>query len=382
MGDELGGKLATRRCMLAGAGGLLATGLACSSSDDEAGGASSAADGGGGRGASNGGGSGVDVAGPDGAGGSLGEAGGAGANRDDAAKSPTGDAFVEAGVASVIDCHTHFFDPTRMSPAGRDRPVPWPDPGSVLCHRTMPSDYELLATPLGITGTVVIEASPWIEDNQWILDLAATAPAIVGFVGNLSEVMGKTGFDAALARFGQNTLFRGIRVSPGAFVAANTSNFVALGDKGLMIDVLGSPDDLMAIAAFASKVPKLRIVIDHVGGVSIDGKAPPAAWVSGMQAAAAQPNVYCKVSNLVEASGATNGDAPSDVAFYRPVLDALWSAFGEDRLVFGSNWPVSAPAAPLSTVVSIVKTYFMEKGSVAADKYFYRNGKLAYSFAS
>ena len=148
-----------------------------------------------------------------------------------------------------------------------------------------------------------------------------------------------------------------------------------------MIDVLCSPADLQAIAAFAAKVPKLRIVIDHVGGLQIDGKAPPNAWVSAMQSAAAQPNVYCKVSNLVESTGAMNGDAPSDVAFYRPVLDALWAAFGEDRLVFGSNWPVSSPAAPLSTVVSIVKTYFMEKGKDAVDKYFYRNGKAAYRFA-
>jgi L-fuconolactonase len=374
-------KLVTRRRILAGAGGLVATGLGCSSAEDEAGGASSpgAADGSGGSSGSNGGAGGVDVsAARDAAGGDPREAGGA---PDDAALSPTPDAFIEAGVAAVIDCHTHFFDPTRANPSGRSAPVPWPDPGSVLYRRTMPADYQPLATPLGITGTVVIEASPWLEDNQWILDLAATAPAIVGFVGNLSEVMGKAGFDAALARFAENPLFRGIRVSPGALVAANTSNFVALADKGLMIDVNGSPADLPAIAAFASKVPKLRIVIDHVGGVHIDGKAPPAAWVSGMQAAAAQPNVYCKVSYLAEGTGATQGDAPSDVAFYRPVLDALWAAFGQDRLVFGSNWPVSAPAAPLSTVVSIVKTYFMEKGRDAADKYFYRNGKAAYGFA-
>ena len=156
------------------------------------------------------------------------------------------------------------------------------------------------------------------------------------------------------------------------------SNFVALGDQGFMIDVLCSPGDLQAIATFAAKVPKLRIVIDHVGGLQIDGKAPPSAWVSGMQSAAAQPNVYCKVSNLVESTGAMNGDAPSDVAFYRPVLDALWAAFGEDRLVFGSNWPVSSPAAPLSTVVSIVKTYFMEKGKGASRQVFLPKRQAAY----
>ena len=380
MADQTPRKLATRRAILVGAGGLLATGLGCSSTEDEVGSSSSpGADASGGRGGSLGGAGSVELfAGHDAAGGGSGEAGGALAHD---AESPSADAFIEAGVSAVIDCHTHFFDPTRMVPAGRSTSVPWPPPASVLYRRTLPPNYEALATPLGISGTVVIEASPWLEDNQWILDLAATSPAIVAFVGNLSEVMGKAGFDAALARFAANPLFRGIRVAPGALVTANTSNFVALGDQGFMIDVLCSPADLPAIATFAAKVPKLRIVIDHVGGLQIDGKAPPSAWVSGMQSAAAQPNVYCKVSNLVESTGATNGDAPSDVAFYRPVLDALWAAFGEDRLVFGSNWPVSSPAAPLSTVVSIVKTYFMEKGKDATDKYFYRNGKAAYRFA-
>ena len=228
---------------------------------------------------------------------------------------------------------------------------------------------------------MVIEASPWLEDNQWILDLAAGTPSIVAFVGNLSEVLGKSSFDSTLATLAQLPPFRGIRVSPGA-LAGNMSNFAALADQGMMIDVLGSPADLMGVATFAAKLPKLRIVIDHVGGVSIDGRAPPAAWLAGMQAAAAQPNVYCKVSNLVEATGSMNGNAPSDVSFYRPVLDALWTAFGEDRLVFGTNWPVSSPAAPLSTVVSIVKTYFMQKGASAFEKYFYRNGKAAYGFAT
>jgi predicted TIM-barrel fold metal-dependent hydrolase len=379
MDDENQRRRMTRRFVLAGMGGWLATGLGCFSDDAvNSGSRSPDVDASGAGGQSQGGSGSIDIA-PAADGASAGSTD-AGNPLEDATGAESPDAFAEAGLSQVIDCHTHFFDPTRATPAGRNAPVPWPDPGSVLYRRTMPPDYEQLAAPLGITGMVVIEASSWLEDNQWILDLAATSSSIVAFVGNLSEVIGKSGFDTAFARYVQNPLFRGIRVSPGT-LAGNMSNFIALADKGLMIDVLGSPADLMTIAAFAAKVPKLRIVIDHVGGVSIDGKAPPASWVTGMQAAAAQPNVFCKVSNLVEATGSTNGNASSDVAFYRPVLDTLWAAFGEDRLVFGTNWPVSSPAAPLSTVVSIVKTYFMQKGATATEKYFYRNGKSAYGFA-
>src|SRR5258706_9975775 len=150
MGDGNGGKLATRRRIVVGAGGVLATGLGCSSTDDGLGGASSpAADASGGSGGSNGA-RGVDASAVgDAASNEPRETGGAGT---DATTSPTADAFSEAGITSVVDCHTHFFDPTRTIPSGRSVPVPWPDPGSVLYRRTLPPDYEALATPLGITG--------------------------------------------------------------------------------------------------------------------------------------------------------------------------------------------------------------------------------------
>jgi L-fuconolactonase len=202
-------------------------------------------------------------------------------------------------------------------------------------------------------------------------------PVITGFVGNLSEVLGTASFSAALATLAGNPLLRGIRVSPAQLTSANMANFAMLAQMGLMIDVLGWPEDLMTVSAFAQSLPSLRIVIDHVANVNIDGQGPPSDWVSGMSAVASQPNVYCKVSGLVEGTGLL-GQAPADVAFYRPTLDLLWQVFGENRLVFGSNWPVSSPYAPLSTVLNIVQAYFADKGAAANDKYFAKNAKVAY----
>ena len=78
------------------------------------------------------------------------------------------------------------------------------------------------------------------------------------------------------------------------------------------------------------------------------------------------------------AFGATGRPAPAAVDFYRPVFDAMWEAFGEDRLVFGSNWPVSERAGDYKRCVDIVKAYFGEKGEAASNKYFYANSKAAY----
>ena len=76
----------------------------------------------------------------------------------------------------IIDTHTHFYDPSR--PQG----VPWPGPENELLYRTvLPEHYRQIAEPEGVTGTVVVEASAWLDDNQWILDLAKDDPFNVIF---------------------------------------------------------------------------------------------------------------------------------------------------------------------------------------------------------
>jgi L-fuconolactonase len=87
-----------------------------------------------------------------------------------------------------------------------------------------------------------------------------------------------------------------------------------------------------------------------------------------------------KVSGLVEGTGRTDGTAPATSALYRPTLDAIWERFGEERLIFGSNWPVSSRFAPYATVIGIVKDYFHRKGPAATRKYFWDNAARVYKF--
>jgi L-fuconolactonase len=284
-----------------------------------------------------------------------------------AAAQPAGD---------IIDCHTHFYDPSR--PQG----VPWPGKSDTGLYRPVyPRDYKAVAASHGVTGTVVVEASAWLEDNQWILDIARDEPLITGFVGRLTP--GDPSFAAGITRFARNPLFRGIRVSGGE-VAGLTDrgrlrDLGMLAEHDLSLDVNGNTSSLPAVAEAARALPRLRIVVDHVANVAIDGKAPPADWLRGMDAASAQRNVFCKVSGLVEGSGRRDG-APSDVGFYRPVLDAVWERFGEERLIYGSNWPVSELFAPFSTVHQIVSSYFKSRGETATRRYFAGNARTAYKW--
>ena len=284
----------------------------------------------------------------------------------------------EPAFDQIIDTHTHFYDPTR--PQG----VPWPnETDKFLYRRVLPDDYKPLARPHGVTGTVVVEASAWVEDNQWVLDLATREPFIVGLVGHLTP--GRDEFADQLKRFARNPLFRGIRIGGGQLKQQpNQPKFVAdlkrLAELDLELDINGGTDALPSIAWLGKEITALRIVINHVANVRIDGKAPPQDWLDGMRAAAAQQNVFCKVSGLVEGSGAPDSKAPMTVEFYQPVLDAVWTAFGENRLIYGSNWPVSERFASYGTVQRIVNDYFRSKGKEATEKYFWRNARAVYKW--
>jgi L-fuconolactonase len=274
----------------------------------------------------------------------------------------------------IVDAHTHFYDPSR--PEG----VPWPGRDDKVLYRpVLPDEYKKLAGPLRVVGTVVVEASPWVEDNQWLLNLAAKEPFLLGIVGNLNPAADD--FDKNLHRFALDPLYRGIRISHDDLKTGFKGKLVdrckLLIDHDLTLDVNGGPEMPADVAQLAGNLSKLRIVINHCANLKIDGKEPPRSWREGMHEAAKHPNVYCKVSALVEETG--RKEPPRDVEYYKPVIDVLWKEFGEDRLVFGSNWPVSDQAAPLSTVVRIVREYFRSKGDRAAVKYFAENSKAAYA---
>jgi len=276
----------------------------------------------------------------------------------------------------IIDTHVHFYNPYR--PQG----IPWPTKRDALLYRTvLPKDYRLQAVPQRVDGVIVVEASPWLEDNQWILDLAEQDPLIVGFVGNLP--IGTAVFAEQLKRFSSNSLFRGFRIREGSLEAGLKDRLFLrdmhdLSERGLSFDVHSPPKWVEQAVPLAQAVPGLRLIVNHVANVSVTGGPPPEAWVTLMKRLAEQPNIFMKISGLVEGTKRTAGDAPMDAAVYRPILESLWRFFGPDRLIYGSNWPVCGRYAPLDTVQRIAMDFFASKGQAALDKVFWKNSIAAY----
>lgn len=275
----------------------------------------------------------------------------------------------------IVDTHTHFYDPTR--PQG----VPWPPKSDATLYRKMlPPEYIAMASPHGVSGTVVVEASGWLEDNQWLLDLAAAEPFLLAVVGNLDPL--DADFARQLTRFTGHPKFRGIRTAGKVLAergreSAFLESMRRLAGTGRSLDLNGGPAYIAHVPDLARAVPDLRIILDHVASAGDPKKLTP-EWREAVRAAAANTNVYCKLSGLPEQARPTSGPSPTEMEYYRPILDFLWEVFGEKRLVFGSNWPVSDKGAPFADVMKITRTYLAEKGADAMARVFRTNAAEFY----
>lgn len=267
-----------------------------------------------------------------------------------------------APAAFAIDSHVHFYDP------GRPQGVPWPPADDRLLYRTvMPAELRDLARPCGVAGVIVIEASPWVEDNQWLLDLGAREPFILAVVGRLDPDAPE--FAARLRHFAANPLFRGIRLGHAALSSPRIPSALRLLDRlGLSLDLLGGPAMLDGAERLARQFPRLPIIIDHM---PFDEPLPPEL----RRRLRARRNLYCKISHLPRRRGA---ETILDPAFYKPLLDPLIETFGETRAVFGSNWPVSDRVGPYAAAFEILVPYFRGLGNAAFARFFHLNAERFY----
>lgn len=288
----------------------------------------------------------------------------------------TGEEYTAPAVKHVIDTHIHLYDPRR--PDG----VPWPPADDrVLYHPHLPAEYSRLAKAAGVTGVVIVEASDRLVDNDWVLNLVRDDPFYVALVGNIDPYA--EDFSTHLNRLKKDARFVGIRARRKGDIdyldPLVLKNFQALQDAGLSLDILANGKGVKGVReveALAKKMPQLRIIVDHVLGFYIDGRPPGDDWLQAVRDLAECPNVHCKVSGLYQRC--VQQPAPADVDHYRTVLDPLWENFGQSRLIYGSNWPCTKKSGDYKSFVTIVHTYFAEKGQAAMEDYFWRNAARAY----
>jgi L-fuconolactonase len=235
------------------------------------------------------------------------------------------------------------------------------EPGmEILKKNHLPDNLQPLLEKTGIDGTVAVQARQIIEETRWLLELAGQYPFIKGVVGwvNLRSPQ----LDEQLTLFKAQSKFCGVRhvihdEPDDAFMLRN--NFIRgigmLAEFDLTYDLLLFPKHLPAAYELVSRFPAQPFVLDHLAKPLIkDGIREP--WATDLRRLAENPNVYCKVSGMV-----TEADwhawQPAD---FHPYLDIVFEAFGPERIMLGSDWPVCTVAGSYTDIVSIIVDYIQQ----------------------
>lgn len=271
-----------------------------------------------------------------------------------------------------LDAHQHFWNYDAKQ-------YPWiTDELERLRRDYRPEDLARELAAAGLDGSIAVQARQTAEESRWLLALADRHPVIRGVVGWV-DLRAET-VEESLAELSRHPRFVGVRhvvqdEPDDAFMLRPDflRGIGKLKQFQLAYDLLLFPKHLPAAVKVVEQFPDQRFVLDHMAKPSIKtGTQSP--WDEHMRELARHSNVWCKLSGLVtEASWGrwTQTD-------FRPYLDVVFAAFGEDRLMFGSDWPVCLLSAGYADVHGIVRNYLQSFPEGVRRKIFGENAARFY----
>lgn len=272
----------------------------------------------------------------------------------------------------IIDPHTHFKGEEQISLETKDRK---PHPQNSLGQVVVPEDYRDLADRLEIQATLITEAIDQDQPqfNDWILNQAQQSDLVCGYIAR--EDLASPDFRERHGRYVKTGYLNGYRFRreelSGYLYDETASEHLALLERdGFVVDLLIDPSFAPDAIRLAREFPKLKIVINHCFGARMKDGQVEEVWRKAVQDCAAFPNIHMKISSILNFAGTKPfvETAPSELEFYLPVLEPCFEAFGEDRVIFATNWGVSAHFGKVDDVVRIVKEFLSTKGETAVRK--------------
>lgn len=247
----------------------------------------------------------------------------------------------------IIDSHQHVWDPQRAE-------YPWLTADLAPINRTVRMD-ELLPEmrAAGVAHTILVQSADDPEDTGLMRDTAAAHPEVVGIVG-FAPLDDPAETARTIAAWAGDSLMVGVRTlihnqaDPDWLLRAEVDESLGLLEEaGLPFDVVAVlPRHLELVPIIAERHPELRMVIDHLAKPPI-GSPSNEPWYQLIARAAAAPMVFGKVSGLYAAGDDADAWTPSTV---QPFVDRAVEQFGPERLMFGSDWPVSVLAGGYTRV--------------------------------
>ena len=267
-----------------------------------------------------------------------------------------------------IDAHQHFWQPRRGD-------YHWmPKDNEILNRQYDPSDLAGHLERHDITGTILVQAAATVEETEYMLGLADATPFIKGVVGWID--FEDQSHRAHLRRLAKHPKFLGLRpmiqdIPDVDWMLRGDIQWAyqEIIDLDLSFDALGFPAHLPNFAALMARYPEMRVVYDHCVKPQIReqqaGQDAFSKWADGISKLAEDTKGCCKFSGLV-----TEADDGWTLDDLRPFAEHVISAFGPDRVMWGSDWPVCRLQSDYDTWIDTARNLTSGLGSEAQDQIF------------
>ncbi|HSE24041.1 MAG TPA: amidohydrolase family protein [Pyrinomonadaceae bacterium] len=272
----------------------------------------------------------------------------------------------------IIDSHQHFWQVGRFEYPWLTREL------GVLYRDYLPADLEPILKHNKVAETVLVQASNSLEETQWLLELADENEFIAGVVGWVdlkSPLVGQQ-----LDRFLRHNKFKGVRhlvesepLDDWLVQREVLTGLSVLEARSVPYDLLVHPRHLKFVPQIVEACPNLRMVIDHLAKPPI-AKGTVDGWKTEFRELAKLPNLSCKLSGLVTEANHANWS----VEDLRPFVSVALEAFGANRLIFGSDYPVCLLAASYERVIESFQALLSELSSESRDRVFATNASDFY----
>jgi L-fuconolactonase len=260
----------------------------------------------------------------------------------------------------VIDAHLHLWDLGVAEYA-------WLGPEHGALHRTYSAEEAgRTLRAAGVERAVVVQAEDSVGDTEFLLKAAHEHSEIAGVVGwvrlddPVTTAVQLAGYGAHLC--GVRHLVHDDPRADFLEMPAVRASLRLVAQAGLPLDVPDAwPRHLDQVRVLARDLPQLRLVVDHLAKPPRDRPEELEAWARGLGAVAQHPGVFAKVSGL-QAPG-----QPFTVEALRPVLDVALECFGADRLMWGSDWPMTANEGTYAQHWQVMDTLLSELSTAERD---------------
>lgn len=272
----------------------------------------------------------------------------------------------------IIDSHHHLWDYSKEE-------YDWIDGSMASIARNFTvNDARETMKLSGVSGSIVVQARQSLEETRWLLDIAGRDDFIKGVVGwvdlekpELVEMLGE--FKQSDKLVGFRHVLQGEPDDNHILRPSFIRGLKEISGLGYRYDILIFERQLAGALKMMLQIPELPCVIDHIAKPEMVG-APSLQWTEVISAIANETNAMCKLSGMVTEADWKNWNYDT----FAPFLDHLFMTFGEERLMFGSDWPVCLVAGKYAEIFGIIQEFVEKNCAESASKIFGENASKFY----